>query len=153
MKHWDTVYQDNHLSLMKIHFGLAIFYVLIMSGILFLILNDVSCSQIQWGNFLILVIIMIIPSSVHMALAYGARAKLELSRRLSMVVFILLFLIFPIGSIFSACVGFPVLQTSSTYAVRIPLIYTHNFFSTHTRLLPNQREGILTGNPHDPDAS
>jgi len=110
MKHWDTVYQDNHLSLMKIHFGLAIFYVLIMSGILFLILNDVSCSQIQWGNFLILVIIMIIPSSVHMALAYGARAKLELSRRLSMVVFILLFLIFPIGSIFSACVGFPVLQ-------------------------------------------
>ena len=75
MKHWDTVYQDNHLSLMKIHFGLAIFYVLIMSGILFLILNDVSCSQIQWGNFLILVIIMIIPSSVHMALAYGARAK------------------------------------------------------------------------------
>ncbi|MDO4433270.1 MAG: hypothetical protein Q4B82_01665 [Alysiella sp.] len=110
MQNWDKVYQDNHLSLMKIHIGLAIFYVLMMGAMLFLLFYDVSFSQINLGNFLFLLMILMTPIGLHLALAHGARQKSELSRRLSMAVFILIFLIFPIGSIFSVCVGFPALQ-------------------------------------------
>lgn len=106
MKEWNTIYQNNHLSLMKIHIGLAIFYGLMA----FFILYNEKHSEIKWVNLFIFIIILITPSLIHIALAFGARQKSELSRRLSMVAFILIFLLFPIGSIFSVCVGFPALQ-------------------------------------------
>lgn len=110
MQIWDSVYQNNHLSLMKIHIGLAIFWLLWVILFYVMLFQDADLNQVNRVNLGVFLFVTMMPSVIHLSLAYGARNKSELSRKLSMAVFVLIFLMFPIGSIFSICVGFPVLQ-------------------------------------------
>lgn len=109
MKKWDKVAQNNHLKLMKIHLAMIVFYCLILL-VVFWILPDNTLSQD--GQFVL--IFYSIPIILHTFLAWGAKQKLELSRRISTGIFVFMFLAVPIGTIIAMTYGLPATQWKHT---------------------------------------
>ena len=90
MRKWDTeIFRNNHVRLMKRHFGLAIVYLLICWTVASL------------GDFLVGSLILFgTPALIHLILAYGSHRKVELSRKVSVFIFVLLAIgTAPIGTI------------------------------------------------------
>lgn len=94
MKKWEgEIYQNRHISLMKWHIGLSIFY--------FIIFGSLLISEISDTPFSVSKLLMFIPTIVHAILAYGCFQKVELSRRISEWVGFFMVLSFPIGTFVS----------------------------------------------------
>jgi hypothetical protein len=96
------IFNNNHLRLMKCHIAVLIFNALIGLGIL---------SLAGGGEKLFLLIIPGIPILLHSILAYGSYKKIEMSRKASVVVFVLLAIgAIPIGTIISIFFFLPATQ-------------------------------------------
>lgn len=99
MKKWETTYNDNHLRLMRVHIGFMVFYILLACLYTFFAYSSTNMTVAQ---LLIACLLFFLPLIIlHTSLAIGAKNKLEISRKLSEIVFAFLLLAFPIGTIFS----------------------------------------------------
>lgn len=82
MKTWETatIYRENNIRLMKCHLAVAALYIVF--GVFLL--------AAKGEEMLPALILLGIPVSLHTLLAYGSYKKVELSRKASVVMFILL---------------------------------------------------------------
>jgi len=81
----------NHIKLSYWHIGLAIFYaILIGAAVYFLRPPKLGMDYT--------VILLALPSLIHLALAWGSQVKSEISRRISIFIGFLMFMAFPIGT-------------------------------------------------------
>jgi len=99
------IFNNNHLRLMKYHIGLAIFY-----GCLFGFLGFLTAENNQTvttASFALIIGFFSLPALIHLLLSYGSYRRIELSRKASEIVFVLLFLAFPIGTLLSMYLFLP----------------------------------------------
>lgn len=110
MKRHENIFNDNHLKLMRVHIGLIVFYFVLFAvvsyGLSLLTVNEPEQRSVM-QIFLKMVYGFSPLFILHLALAIGAKKKLEVSRRLSEIVFVIMFLAFPIGTILSALYFLP----------------------------------------------
>lgn len=110
MKKYENVFNDNHLRLMRVHIGLIVFYF-VFFGLLSYGLSLLTINEAEQRSIMQIFLKMIYGFSplfvLHLVLAMGAKKKLEVSRRLSEIVFVIMFLAFPVGTILSALYFLP----------------------------------------------
>jgi hypothetical protein len=104
MKTWeDAIYRGNNMRLMKCHIAVAILYAVLVGGIAATVLTK----DRWWFLFLM-------PGAfvfLHLLLAYGSYRKVELSRKTSVVVFLILAIgTIPIGTLLAIFVFLPATQ-------------------------------------------
>ncbi len=88
------IYRNNNVKLAASHVSMVAIYILILGG-LYLLGLDTGGS----GGYLKIAAMIFAPFVLlHTALAVGAYLKIELSRRVSELVFALLLLGFPVGT-------------------------------------------------------
>lgn len=106
MKQWETTFNNNHLRLMRVHIGFVVFYFVLVSAFGYFgnhpILGALYEERSSWQIFVESLLGFMPIMAVHFLLAIGAKRKLELSRRISEIVFAIMLLGFPIGTILSA---------------------------------------------------
>lgn len=96
------MYRENNIRLMKCHIGMLILYLLIGVGVM---------AFISSGATFFSLFMLSIPVFLHLLLAYGSYKKIELSRKASVVVFVLLAIgVIPIGTILSIFIFLPATQ-------------------------------------------
>ncbi len=103
MRTWDSaIYNNNHITLMKCHIGMTVFYGFLYGVVVTLLPQDInsSSSAIATGFFLL-------PVLLHLALSYGSYKRIEISRKVSEIVFVLLMLALPIGTLLSMFLFLP----------------------------------------------
>lgn len=72
MKTWQNTYQNNHITLMKIHIGPACFYVFAAAAFFGLLFSGLEQeADISLIRALILFMLFLTPAAVHAALAWG----------------------------------------------------------------------------------
>lgn len=97
------VFRGNDKRLMKFHVGFLIFYLLIATLVFFVF--KVSLKVFYLVGF---------PVLLHLFLAYGSYKRSELSRKISVVVFVLLAITtIPIGTVLAIFVFLPATQWES----------------------------------------
>ncbi|STZ64002.1 Uncharacterised protein [Moraxella lacunata] len=105
MKQWESTFNNNHLRLMRVHIGLMIFYAvffLFCSYFLYNLRMD-RVIEISFLRVFTSVMLLYIPFfAFHLLLAIGAKRKSEMSRKISEIVFAIMLLGFPVGTILSA---------------------------------------------------
>jgi hypothetical protein len=93
MRKWNSeIYNDNHLRLMKCHIGMAVFYAC-LSGLL------MAFDLRVWIFFAIGLFFPVI--LIHLVLSYGSYKRDEQSRKASEILFALMLLGFPVGTLLS----------------------------------------------------
>lgn len=104
MKKWESTFNNNHLRLMRVHIGLMIFYFIFFGLVAYFlsVLPNENSEPVGFLKNLMLIMVGYSPLFVlHLLLAIGAKKKLELSRKISEIVFAIMVLAFPIGTILS----------------------------------------------------
>jgi hypothetical protein len=102
MRKWNSeIYNDNHLRLMKCHIGIAVFYFCLL--LLALLLKQEAAAR----NLVFPVHVFILFFLTHLVLAYGSYERIELSRKASEIAFVLLMVLFPIGTLLSMFLFLP----------------------------------------------
>lgn len=100
MKKWEATFNDNHLRLMRVRIGFVGFYIVLV--LLYVGFGYGFGVHANLFQLLIMCFLFFLPMiSLHTFLAIGAKNKIEVSRKISEIVFALLFLSFPIGTILS----------------------------------------------------
>jgi hypothetical protein len=103
MRKWDSeIFGNNHIRLMKCHIGMATFYCCLF-GVLALIASGTDST----GSFASAIAFLSLPVLLHLALAYGSFRRIEISRKVSEIVFALFLLAFPIGTFLSMFLFLP----------------------------------------------
>lgn len=87
---------------MKCHIGMAVFY-----GCLFGFVIAMLDRTISSASYALAVGFFSVPVLLHLVLSYGSFRRFELSRKASEVVFALLLLAFPIGTLLSMFLFLP----------------------------------------------
>jgi phosphatidylserine synthase len=96
------IFNNNHLRLMKRHIAVLIFYALLGAGIMSLMKSD---------KRVFLLIMFGLPVLIHSVLAYGSYKKNEISRQISVVVFVILAIgLMPIGTFVFIFIFLPATQ-------------------------------------------
>jgi hypothetical protein len=99
MREWNSeIFNNNHLRLMKYHIGIAVFYFC-LSGLL------IAFSR--GAGFLLAVGFFFPPILIHLVLSYGSYRRNERSRKVSEILFALLLLGFPVGTLLSMYLFLP----------------------------------------------
>jgi hypothetical protein len=84
----------NQRKLYRFHLWLAGFY-----GVLWVLFAFFAAGDVRGGFIIEIFIVMAIPVTLHLVLAFGSRAGNETSRKASVVVGVLMLLGFPIGTL------------------------------------------------------
>jgi hypothetical protein len=90
----DKSLSRNHIKLGYWHIGLAIFYAVAIGTALYLMPPLTKKVDFTF-------ILLAVPSLLHLALAWGSFAKAEISRRVSILIGLLMFFAFPVGTFIS----------------------------------------------------
>lgn len=102
MKQWDSVFNNNHLRLMRVHIGFIVFYIMSTALILIYSANNSGNQRTSvLANIIVAVVFNVPLISLHGLLAFGAKKKFEMSRKASEIVFAIMLLGFPIGTLLS----------------------------------------------------
>lgn len=84
----------NHLTLAKFHIALAIVYITLFATIMIVVSNNYTHRPL-------LMLYLFLIFCLHSFLAIGARKKMEISRKISVAVGVLMLAVFPVGTIIS----------------------------------------------------
>jgi len=85
----------NHLTLAKFHIALAIVYITLFATIMIIVSNN------NYTHRPLLMLYLFLLFFLHAFLAIGSRKKMEISRKISVAVGVLMLAVFPVGTIFS----------------------------------------------------
>jgi hypothetical protein len=103
MQKWQNeTYLKNNMRLMRRHIGLLVLYILFSAWVMSVLWN---------GKNLLLPVALVIPIVLHSLLAYGSYKSMEMSRKASVAVFVLLAIgAMPVGTIISIFFLLPTTQ-------------------------------------------
>lgn len=100
MKKWETTFNNNHLRLMQVHIGFVVFYIIL--AILYVFFAYSFGAHVTFEKLILTCMLFFSPFILlHWLLAVGAKNKVEISLKVSEIVFAFLLLVFPIGTILS----------------------------------------------------
>lgn len=103
MQKWDSeIFANNHIRLMKCHIGMAIFYCCLC-----FLVTSLSYRTVSTASFAVNIVFFSLPAFLHLALSYGSYKRIEVSRKASEIVFALMILAFPIGTLLSMLLFLP----------------------------------------------
>lgn len=104
MKTWETaIYRGNNIRLMKCHITVAILYLVIVGGIV-----ATTITSDQWPLLLLMPGLFVF---LHLLLAYGSYRKVELSRKVSVFLFLVLAIgAAPVGILLAIFIFMPATQ-------------------------------------------
>lgn len=86
--------RPNHIKLSRFHIGLAIAYVVLFGSLMLF-----GWSNLTASGKIGVPIMSLFPPLFHLGLAWGSKVKSEISRKISVVVGVLLLIAFPVGTI------------------------------------------------------
>lgn len=90
----DEPVKPNHLKLSRFHIGLAIAYAVLFGSLMLFGWSDLTASGKVGVR-----IMSVVPTMFHLGLAWGSKVQSEISRKISVVVGVLLLIAFPVGTI------------------------------------------------------
>lgn len=100
MRKWETTFNNNHLRLMRVHIGFVVFYIIL--AIVYAFFAYGFGAHATFEKLILFCFLFFSPLILlHGLLAIGAKNKIEISRKISEIVFAFLLLAFPIGTILS----------------------------------------------------